>query len=103
MRDAWWSVRDRRIEQVELINIAPREELLRSWDPFITRHHFEVKPNFYDSWCATYPRRSCEACWDQFMEMHIRQPNSIPAHADFDGLNDWIRPLLEVELAAHAE
>ena len=45
MKQAWW-VRDRNIEQIELINIAPREELLTSWDAFFTRDHYEVGTSF---------------------------------------------------------
>lgn len=65
MKEAWWKVRDRKIEQIELINIVPREELLTSWGAFLTRDHYEVRTSFYQSWCARHPRRSCEACWDQ--------------------------------------
>lgn len=102
MKEAWREVRARQIEQIELINIAPREELLRSWDAFFTRDHYDIRTSFYQSWCARHPRRSCEACWDQFMEMHIRQDSTIPLDGDFVQLADWFYPLLEAERAARS-
>jgi len=102
MKEAWHKVRDRQIEQIELINIAPREELLRSWDAFFTRSHYDIRTSFYQSWCARHPRRSCEACWDQFMEMHVRRGSTIPLDADFVQLADWFHPLLEAERAARS-
>lgn len=100
MKQAWWKVRNREIEQIELINIAPRQELLTSWDAFFTRDHYEVRKDFYESWSARHPRRSCEACWDQFMEIHVRADSAIPRDADFTQLADWFRPLLEAERVA---
>ena len=100
MKSAWWKNRDRRIEQIELINIAPREQLKESWGAFFTRDHYEVGTDFYQSWCARHPRRSCEAIWDQNMEIHIRQDSAIPRNADFIELAQWFRPLFEAERAA---
>jgi hypothetical protein len=100
MKEAWWKKREREIEQIELINTARPEELVSSWGAFFTRDHYEVRTCFYQSWSARHPRRSCEACWDQFEEIHVRQDSTIPQNADFAQLGDWFHPLLAAERAA---
>lgn len=97
MEEAWWRVRHRKLEQVELINIAPEAELLRSWAPFITSGHYDVRTSFYDSWAARFPRRSCEAFWDQYMEMRLRDPYPISGHADPCELAQFLKPLIDAE------
>lgn len=92
-----WSARNRPVEQVEIINIAPRDQLVKSWSKFFTRDHLDIHTDFAESWCARFPRRSCEACWGQFMEMRPRQECAFPSGAGFPELEQWLRPLVNAE------
>jgi len=97
LKKAWGHWRDRQLEQVEIIDISPREELVERWDPFIHTHHYLVADNFYDSWIARHPRRSGEAYWDQNLEAKFIEDNPAPRGCGLTELLEWYRPLLEAE------
>lgn len=98
--EAWGDWQKRELEQFEIIDVRDEKDLLKSWEPFIHTHHYEVHSDFYDSWIANHPRRSGEAYWNQYMEVCFIENNPIPRPNNFDELWSWYRPLIEVERAA---
>lgn len=68
IKSAWGEVKDRNMEQIEIINIEPEEELRKSelWEPFIHSHHYDIWKHFFKSWMANHPRRTGEAYHNQF-------------------------------------
>lgn len=52
---------------MEIIDIKTEDQLRETWGPFIHTHHYRTATNFYDSWIAQQPRRTCEAMWRQLM------------------------------------
>lgn len=99
MKIAWGEVRDRNMEQIEIINIESEEELRKSklWEPFIHSHHYEIHTNFFDSWIANHPRRTGEAYHNQYRDTKFIHDNHIPRNLSFEELWDWFRPLQKVE------
>ena len=61
LHSAWMKRSARRLEHVEIIDIAPEENLRERWKKFTPTHHFRGRRNFDDSWMARWPRRSREA------------------------------------------
>ena len=61
LRAAWMKRSARRMEHVEIIDIAPEEDLREQWKEFTPTHHFHARRDFDDSWMARWPRRSREA------------------------------------------
>ena len=61
LRSAWMERSERRMEHVEIIDIAPEESLHERWKEFTPTHHFHARRDFDDSWMARWPRRSREA------------------------------------------
>lgn len=70
LREGWGPREQRNLEEVEIIDIKPEDELTETWDGFIHSHHYRVERSFYDSWMFRFPRRSCEAMWSQLMELN---------------------------------
>ncbi len=67
LKEAWGDVNNRSFEEVEIIDIRPKDELYDSWNQFIHTHHYEVFESFFDSVIAKFPRRSCDATFDRLM------------------------------------
>ena len=97
MQTAWGKPEKRELEQIQIIDIKSEDELSANWASFIHTHHYEVHNNFYDSWIAKHPRRTCEAAWQQFLEAKFVDENPFPAKANFPDLHEWFKQLTDVE------
>lgn len=67
MKEAWGNVDDRKMEEIELIDIRKEDDVINSWSQFIHTHHYSYHTSFFDSTLARCPRRSCEATFDRLM------------------------------------
>jgi len=67
MKKAWGSLSDRKMEEIELIDIREEQEVIDSWNHFIHTHHYSYHTSFFDSTLARCPRRTCEATFDRLM------------------------------------
>ena len=97
LKNAWGTPDDRYMEQIEIINILPEDDLVTTWSPFIHSHHYTTTDQFYSSWMANHPRRTGEAYINQFIEAMFIEDNPIPKDAEFPELWAWIEKLAEVE------
>jgi hypothetical protein len=97
LKEAWGDVNDRSLEQTEIIDIRDRDSLVKTWEPFIHTHHYDVRSDFYKSWIAKHPRRSGEAYWSQYMEVKFISENPIPQDLGFEELWSWYEPLIAAE------
>lgn len=102
LKNAWGTPEERRMEQFEIIDIRPEDELKQSWDPFIHTHHYEIHSDFYSSFIATHPRRTGEAYWNQCVAGRFTTPNPAPHAPTVGELANWFQPLLEAEATAQA-
>lgn len=101
--DAWGGWQERNMEQFEVIDIRPEEELVESWSPFIHTHHYEVHRDFFDSWIAAHPRRTGEAYWSQYQEANWIDDHPAPRGGTLSDLWEWFRPLIAAESRAASE
>jgi hypothetical protein len=97
MKAAWGNPYNRNLEEIEIIDIKKEAELSNTWKQFIHTHHYQTCTNFYQSWVANHPRRSCEAMWNQLMEGQFLDGTMIPRECDFGRLLRWYEPLLQAE------
>lgn len=67
MKKAWGAIEDRKLEEIELIDIRDEEEVINSWSQFVHTHHYSYHTSFFDSTLAKCPRRTCEATFDRLM------------------------------------
>lgn len=102
LNNAWGTPDDRAMEQFEIIDIVPEEELRKRWNGFIHSHHYDVSDNYFGSSLAYNPRRTSESYFSHYQPMSpkeaFRSSNPIPDNfKTLDELWDWHRPLIEAE------
>lgn len=97
LKGGWGDVGKRALEQTEIIDIKPENELRETWDDFIHTHHFDVWSDFYKSWIGQHPRRTCDAMWAQNMDVKFVEGNPIPREYDFNKLWEWYGKLAKIE------
>ena len=85
------------MEQVEVVDIKPENDLRKVWADFIHSHHYDVTDDFFDSWLATHPRRTGEAFVAQYVEALYVDGNPVPRNVALQDLRDWFRELIAVE------
>ena len=90
----------RKLDQIELINIAEESILYKTWQPFIkeTNYHVHFHKTIMDSFIAEFPRRSVEGYVKRYMEgwwndskITLKECNT------FDELAKLVEPLLQNE------
>lgn len=67
LKQAWGAVDDRKLEEIELVDIREENVVINSWNQFIHKHHYSYHTSFFDTTLARCPRRSCEATFDRLM------------------------------------
>ena len=97
MGQAWGDPKDRGLEEIEIIDIRPRDELENDWARFLHTSHHATMPDFYLSYMTTHPRRSCEDFFEATMQLSPQPERPLPRDADWDDLLEHIRPLIEQE------
>lgn len=89
MKDGWGESKDRKMEQVGMINKLPEEVLYRTWEPFIHSSHYHTTTDFFDSWISKHPRRTIEAYFAQHWEGRFVQENRPPVDVSLMELREW--------------
>ena len=102
MGEAWGSPDSRELEQIEIINTRSDDELFEDWKGFIHTHHYQTTADFYGSYLAKHPRRSCEDFWEAAMELHPQPERAVMRGADWDALGEQLGPLIEQERACES-
>jgi hypothetical protein len=100
LKGGWGDIDNRDMEQTDIINRpgANKEELAKTWEPFIHTHHYDIFESFYDSFLAKHPRRSIEAYWNQYWEAKFISNNDIPRNFEnFEEMAKWFQPLVNIE------
>jgi len=97
MQAAWSKPGVRDLEETEIIDILPRNDLKARWDPFIVRYHYQIRRDFFETMVSSFPRRSCEAFFNRVMLLKIAKANQPPREMNLVDLQNWFRPLIEAE------
>jgi hypothetical protein len=102
MGGAWGDSRNRNMEQIEIIDIQPKEVVADRWQRFIHTHHYECFNGYFQSSLAVFPRRTGERFMHQFVPVTpgevFQEPNPVPQRFDtLEALWEWHKPLLEAE------
>lgn len=98
LKQGWGDKYQRNLEQTEIINILPEDELRATWAPFIHTHHYDVFDSFYGSSIANHPRRTGEAWLNQYIDSVFLEGNPVPKELDFPDLWEWFSELSNVEV-----
>lgn len=66
IKSVWGEAHRRNMEQFELIDVRPKDDVVNSGKDFIHTHHFDFCTDFFSSSLATFLRCTDEACWCQY-------------------------------------
>ena len=93
------ALRQRPVNQFEIVDVRPKEELRGLWEPFIEQHkyHYKIHDNFFASWLAIHPRRTGEAFKLQYWDGKFIENRRLPLFETFEDLWRWFEPLLGEE------
>jgi hypothetical protein len=97
LKEGWDESKIKELLQVEIIDIKPEDKLKETWDQFIFADHCDVWNDFYKSWIAKHPRRTCDAMWAQLMMVKFTEENPVPKDVSLEKLQNWYKSLVEVE------
>lgn len=97
MQKAWGSNEKRELEEIEIIDIKNEDELTSSWDSFIHSHHYRSTTDYFNSFIANHPRRTCEAMWECLMNCRPYPDRVVPKNCTLRELQSWYSPLVERE------
>jgi len=97
IKEGWVTAKSRELEQIEIIDLRPPKDLYESWSSLICREHYGIADDFYDSYAAQHPRRSCEDFFEAAMQNNPQDERPIPKNASWEELEEWVSPLLEQE------
>lgn len=97
IKEGWGKGEEKKLEEIEIIDIKDEGVLKPTWAPLIHSHHFRTETDFYDSILSRHPRRSCESMWQQIMMAIDVSENPFDRGYDFSQLREWFKPLREAE------
>lgn len=98
LKNAWGKVEDRNLEEIEIIDIRPEEEVKESWTDFIHTHHYSVYGDIFDSALGKFPRRTCEVLFDNTQNIcWMHGDKGFKKNMGFDELEKYLANLLEDE------
>lgn len=103
MKEAWGTPEQRNVEQFEMIDIRPEEEVRKSWEAFIHTHHYDYCTDYFQSSLARCPRRTNESyflrCFPMTPEEAFHEDCPIPAggFSTFEDMWEWHQELILIE------
>lgn len=102
LNNAWGTPDERAMEQFEIIDITPEEELRKRWNGFIHSHHYNVIDNYFGSSLAFNPRRTSESYFSHYQPLTpseaFRRNNPVPQNfKTLQELWNWHKPLIDAE------
>ncbi len=108
LNSAWGTPTDRSMEQFEIIDITPEQELRSGWNGFIHSIHYDVTDNYFGSSLAYDPRRTSENYFSHYEPLAdaeaFRSSNPVPQNfTTLDELWKWHEPLIEAEIRNEVE
>lgn len=105
LNDAWGTPDQRDMEQFEVIDIKPEDEITRTWEGFIHTHHYDYGSDYFESSLAHNPRRTAESYFQHIEPMSIEEAfsesNPVPADLKtWKEFYEWYEPLILAERMA---
>lgn len=61
LRAAWFEENSRKLEHIEIIDIAKTHKLHEKWSSFTPTNHYQIRRNLSQSRLLQWPRRTCES------------------------------------------
>ncbi len=91
---AWNQNGARELAEVEIVDIRPARQLLKSWQDFITGDHYRVTTRISQTLGLRYSRRSCDAFASAVLQNDPWTEKPMPRYKRLDRLQRWCWPLV---------
>lgn len=102
LKKAWGNVKDRNLEEIEIIDIRPEDDVVKSWEDFIHTHHYSIYNNFFDCALGKFPRRTCELLFDNTMNnLWVHGNRGFKSGMTFAEIEEYLKKLLIDELSGN--
>lgn len=95
----WQVNKTRDLAEIEIVDVRPREEVEANWSDFFVRQHYGIFDSIDRSLSFMYVRRSCEAFAMATLQQAPWKENRYPISRFPKDIHEWLRPLLEEEVA----
>lgn len=99
LKKAWGDLDKRQLEEVSIIDIISKDEILKKWDQFIYSHHYRYSNDFFHSYLGMFPRRSCETVFAT-VQLNVTPDINKGFHKDmtWDDIRDILSKVLYDEI-----
>lgn len=98
LKKAWGKVKDRSLEEIEIIDIRSEDEVVESWSDFIHTHHYSVINNIFESALGKFPRRTCELLFDNTQKNRWMHGNrGFSRKMSFEEIRNHLKKLIDNE------
>jgi hypothetical protein len=98
LKSAWGNGRN--FEQIEFIHRPGSDEdkVIEPWKEFIEPYyHYQTSDDFFKSFIANHPRRTCDAMWAQSMECEFIDNYPAPRDVGLGELQKWFQEFKSYE------
>ncbi len=98
LKKGWGSPNQRAMEETEIIDTKPEDDLTRVWNSFIHSHHYFVYSDYFKSSLARHPRRTGESLYlGQIINGFCAEGNPVPRNICLSDLQFWFKQLRDAE------
>ncbi len=98
MKSAWTKNKRQQSNEIDIIDIRPREKVEENWDGFIYKGHGGIFDDVRDTQSFRYARRSCESWGDAIFQCDPWSENNLPKFTSLAELQNWVKPLIDEEI-----
>lgn len=99
MMGAWSKNKLAEFAEIEIVDVRPRRELEKSWQPFFTRDHYRVRRRISGTMQYAFPRRSCDAFAGATLYLQPWHETRLPRFRRVESLRAWCAPYEDDERA----
>lgn len=97
LRSAWFDGNQRKLEHIEIIDIADSNTLHERWGSFTPTNHYQIRRNLSESRLLQWPRRSCESLFYPMTKGEACEAFPLTATNDLDVLHKAIQEIAHYE------
>lgn len=92
--DVWSENQVKDFALIEIIDVKSDEQVKDNWKDFIVRDNYLIRNDFFSTYMASHPRRSCDAYAMATLQQNPWRENPLLRGCSLKELQTWIQPLV---------
>jgi hypothetical protein len=97
LHNAWFDGSTRKLEHIEIIDIADSNTLHERWYSFTPTNHYHIKTSVSQSRLLQWPRRSCESLFYPMTKGEACEAFPLTLTDDLEELHEAVREIAHYE------